>query len=95
MVLGVNAMHYVYVLIEPESGKLYYGYSGNLKSRIKAHQTSEHPGWELLYYEAYQAEEDARKRERKLKQYGAARGHLKSRLHASVFQAIFQSRSKR
>ena len=81
-------MFYVYVLIEPESGRMYYGYSGNLKSRIKAHKTSEHPGWELLYYEAYQAEEDARKRERKLKQYGAARGHLKARLCASISQSL-------
>ena len=79
-------MHYVYVLIEPGSGRLYYGYSADLKTRIKKHKASEHPGWELLYYEAYQAEEDARKRERKLKQYGAARGHLKSRLEASSAQ---------
>ena len=81
-------MFYVYVLIEPGSGQLYYGYSGDLKSRIKKHKTSEHPGWELLYYEAYQSEADARKRERKLKQYGAARGHLKARLVSSISQSL-------
>jgi predicted GIY-YIG superfamily endonuclease len=87
-VLGICAMHYVYVLIDPESGSLYYGYSADLKTRLAQHKRSEHPGWELLYYEAFQAESDARKRERKLKHYGAARGHLKARLSASVSQSL-------
>ena len=37
-----------------------------------------HAGWKLVYYEAYPNEQDARARERMLKQYGAARGHLKT-----------------
>jgi len=32
-----------------------------------------------MYYEAYLSEKDARERERKLKKYGSALGHLKKR----------------
>ena len=42
------------------------------------------PGWKLAYYEAYLNEQDARDRERMLKQYGAARGHLKQRIGHST-----------
>jgi predicted GIY-YIG superfamily endonuclease len=65
-------MYYVYVLQEPASGSLYYGFSGDLKARVASHQRSaEHAGWRLVYYEAYRSDSDARRRERKLKQYGA------------------------
>ena len=84
-------MHYVYVLIEPESGGLYYGYTADLKVRVRRHRVTEHPGWELLYYEAYRSEQDARKRERMLKHYGAARGHLKSRVSDSIVQSLHKS----
>jgi predicted GIY-YIG superfamily endonuclease len=39
---------------------------------------------DLVYYEAYKSKEDAKNRERQLKQYGNALGHLKSRISHSL-----------
>ena len=78
-------MFYVYVLRNPKTGALYYGFSSNLKQRFAAHQAiPKHVGWKLIYYEAYLNEQDARDRERMLKQYGAARGHLNRRIMRSM-----------
>ena len=78
-------MFYLYVLKNPNSAELYYGFSSNLKQRFAAHQKMpKHAGWKLVYYEAYLNEQDARARERMLKQYGAARGHLKQRIARSM-----------
>ncbi len=78
-------MFYVYVLKNPRAAELYYGFSSNLKQRFRAHQEMrKHAGWTLVYYEAYLNEQDARDRERMLKQYGAARGHLKQRIARST-----------
>ena len=52
------------------------------------HETREQIGWKLIYYEAYVSESDARERERKLKQYGAGRGHLKKRIEKSIEQML-------
>ncbi len=67
---------------------IYVGFSTDLKQRIKRHQDYEHPGWTLVYYEAYLAEADARQRERKLKAYGASLGHLKARIRNSLDRAL-------
>ena len=78
-------MFYVYVLKNPKGAELYYGFSRNLKQRFAAYQEMpKHAGWNLVYYEAYLNEQDARDRERMLKQYGAARGHLKQRIAHST-----------
>ena len=78
-------MFYVYVLKNPKTGALYYGFSSNLKQRFAKHQEMrKHAGWELVYYEAYLNEQDARDHERMLKHYGAARGHLKRRIARST-----------
>ena len=78
-------MFYVYVLKNPKTGALYYGFSSDLKQRFPKHQEMrKHAGWELVYYEAYLNEQDARDRERMLKHYGAARGHLKKRIARST-----------
>ena len=78
-------MFYVYVLKNPKSAALYYGFTSNLRQRFRAHQEMpKHAGWKLIYYEAYLNERDARDRERMLKQYGAARGHLKQRIARSM-----------
>ena len=80
---------YVYVLKNPKSAALYYGFSSNLKQRFDEHQTtSKHAGWKLAYYEAYADEQDARDRERMLKEYGAARGHLKKRIARSLSKGL-------
>ena len=81
----MDDVFYVYVLKSPQSGALYYGFSSNLRQRFEEHQKMrKHAGWTLVYYEAYLSEQDARDRERMLKQYGAARGHLKQRITRSI-----------
>ena len=73
------------MLKNPKTGALYYGFTSNLKQRFAKHQEMpKHAGWNLVYYEAYLNEQDARDRERMLKKYGAARGHLKKRIARST-----------
>ena len=61
-------MFYCYVLKNPKNDFIYVGFSADLKRRVKRHQETEHLGWTLVYYEAYLDEQDARDRERMLKQ---------------------------
>ena len=62
-------MFYVYILKSKKDNKLYTGFSSNLRERIKWHNEgkSQATKWrlpiELIYYEAYKNEKDARKRE--------------------------------
>ncbi len=77
-------MFYVYVLKSPKHGQIYIGFSADLRARMKGHQEKEHPGWKLVYYEAYRDEQDARDRERRLKHYGATLGILKKRINRSM-----------
>ena len=82
-------MFYVYVLQSADGENLYYGFSSNLKQRFETHQRMpKHAGWKLIYYEAYLSEHDARNRERMLKQYGTARGHLKQRISRSISKGL-------
>ncbi len=82
-------MFYVYVLKNPIRGELYYGFTANLKQRFAEHQKMpRHRGWKLVCYEAYLDETDARERERQLKAYGAARGHLKARIRRSMAKVV-------
>jgi len=80
--LPESPTHYVYVLRNTKNQELYYGYTNNLERRLAEHQAHEH--WQLVYYEAYRAEQDARARERSLKHYGQARTHLKKRFQQSL-----------
>ena len=75
-------MHYVYVLKEKWAEKLYYGYTNNLKRRLAEHQKNGQS--ELVYYEAYRDETDARRRERQLKHYAQATTALKTRIRESL-----------
>jgi len=75
-------MYYVYLLSHKQTGELYYGYTQELAHRITEHKRDD--SWQLIYYEAYASEVDARAREQKLKQYGQARTHLKRRLGHSL-----------
>ncbi|MFZ5932598.1 MAG: GIY-YIG nuclease family protein [Patescibacteria group bacterium] len=65
-------MYYVYVL-ENSSGKLYVGFSSNLKRRFKKHNlgyvksTKPYLPWRIIFYEAYLKSKDAKRRERYLK----------------------------
>ena len=77
-----NDMHYVYALKNRNDNSFYYGYTNNLEWRIAEHQRD----WncELIYWEAYKSEIDARRRERKLQDYGQALSALKLRLAESL-----------
>ena len=73
-------MYYVYLLKNQKTQKTYIGYTNNLKRRIKEHQNKKP---ELIYYEAYKNELDAKEREKKLKQRGRATRFLKNRIKNS------------
>jgi len=76
-------MYYVYCLQHRKSKELYYGYTNNLKRRLEEHEKEDN-NWQLIYYEAYRSETDAKRRERKSKDYGQARTHLKHRIKDSM-----------
>ena len=75
-------MYYVYVLHNPVTGGLYYGYTHAMHTRGAAHRRT--GTWELVYYEAYRAEGDARRREYQLKHHAQALTALKGRAAASL-----------
>lgn len=66
-------MYFVYVLFSKNDGKLYVGYSTNLKQRLAAHLTGKVQATKnrrpliLIYYEAYLNRADAKGREKFLK----------------------------
>jgi len=72
-------MDYVYILKNSRTKRVYIGYTKNLKRRLIEHK-KEDSDIELVYYEAYNNEKQARLRERRLKLYGSAWRGLKKRL---------------
>ena len=70
-------MYYVYFIRNKITKNTYIGYTNNLRRRFAEHK-DKNP--ELLYYEAYKSEKDARNRELKLKQRGNGVRRLKERL---------------
>jgi len=78
-------MYYIY-LLKNAQGKLYIGYSKDLRRRIKEHHlgktyTTRRMGeTKLIYYEAYEDEYAAKEREKKLKQFGSSYKGLIKRL---------------
>jgi len=66
-------MFYIYVLESVKNKKLYFGYTSDLKKRLKEHNsgknfsTKPYIPWNLIYYEACIEEEDAIRREKYLK----------------------------
>ena len=78
-------MYYVYLLTDNNDYR-YVGFTSDLKQRISDHKrgivktTSKFDNLILAYYEAYVTENEARTRERKLKQYGSAYQGLLKRL---------------
>lgn len=83
-------MFYVYVLKSQKDKELYVGSTNNLKRRVDEHQngksfsTQFRTPFELVYYEAYKNEKDAREREQGLKLRGNARRFLKERIARSL-----------
>ena len=84
-------MYYVYLLIS-EDGQKYIGYTQDLRRRFTEHgrggsQATKNRNWDLVYYEAYSSEKDARRRERKLKD-GRAKYQLLERCTESLKRAF-------
>ena len=80
-------MHYVYIL-ENEAGELYYGFTSDLRRRLKEHNAGQSKStknqiWQVIYYEAYKARDDARRREKQIKLHGQAKRQLRDRLAES------------
>ena len=65
-------MFYVYIL-ESETAEAYIGFTKNLRNRFVEHNrgvvfsTKRYMPWQLIYYEAFLNERDARRREKYLK----------------------------
>lgn len=78
-------MYYTYVLFSKKDGKLYIGWTNNLKERIASHTlgkvlaTKYRLPIELVYYEACLIKSKAIEREKQLKT-GFGRAYLKRRL---------------
>ena len=68
-------MYYAYVLISKKDGKMYTGYTKNLKLRLEQHNngrvqsTKGRQPLKLIYYEACLNQQDATHREKYLKTY--------------------------
>lgn len=79
-------MTYVYLLRSRKDGDYYLGSTNDLRQRLKMHNdgrmfsTKNRRPFELLYYEAYKVESDARHREHNLKLRSRAFLQLKKRL---------------
>jgi putative endonuclease len=82
-------MFYVYVLKSKKDDEKYVGSTNDLKKRLSMHNsgkiysTKSRRPFELIYYESYKAEKDARKREHNLK--------LRSRAFAQSIKRIQES----
>ena len=68
-------MYYLYVLFSKKIDKYYIGHTGNLKDRLKKHNTN-HKGftgkamdWKIVYTEEYPTKEEAYFRERQVKRW--------------------------
>lgn len=87
-------MYYVYILKSLKDNQLYIGSTNNLRRRFKQHNegkvfsTKQRRPFEIIYYEAYKAEYDARKRESNLKLRSRAFAQLKKRIERSTNSLI-------
>ena len=65
--------HYVYLLQSKLDNSFYIGYTKNIKKRLSEHNsglnfsTKQSRPWEIVFFEGYLEEKDARRRERYLK----------------------------
>jgi putative endonuclease len=83
-------MFYLYILKSKKDGEMYVGSTGDLKKRLEMHNSGKiystkfRNPLELIYYEAYKAEKDARKREHNLKLRSRAFAQLMKRIQESL-----------
>lgn len=83
-------MFYLYILKSKKDSQLYIGSTNDLRRRLREHNTGKvfstklRTPFELIYYEAYKIEKDARKRESNLKLRSRAFTQLKKRIIYSI-----------
>lgn len=83
-------MFYICVIKSVKDNNLYIGSTNNLARRIEEHNlgkvfsTRSRRPFNIIYYEAYRSEKDARKRESNLKLRSRAFTQLKKRLIESL-----------
>lgn len=83
-------MFYVYVLKSKKDENMYIGSTNDLKERLvmhnagKIYSTRLRKPFDLIYYEAYKAEKDARRREHNLKLRSRAFAQLMKRIQKSL-----------
>ena len=83
-------MFYVYILKSQKNQELYIGSTNNLEKRLAEHNsgksgyTKKYMPYELIYYEVYKSEPDARKREGNLKLRANALSQTKRRIVESL-----------
>lgn len=88
-------MYYVYILQSDKDGKLYVGYTDNLRRRLVEHtngkniSTRSRLPLRLIYYEAYVSQANAKGREFRLKTSQGARTSLKRRLRNGLRRGRF------
>ena len=86
-------MYYFYVLKSKKDEQLYFGYSSDLKLRFQQHNsglvraTKLSMPWQLIYYESYYSQGDAKHREYSIKLRGNAYLQLKRRIKNCVVEA--------
>jgi len=86
-------MAYVYLLGSHRSGRLYLGWTTDLRRRLCQHQAGEARAtrgrgpYELLYLEGYRHREEAMAREASLKQHSNVFKQLKRRLARTLAMA--------
>ena len=84
-------MHYTYVLMSEADGRFYIGTSGDLRERLKLHETGRvrstayRRPLKLIYYEACLSPDDAYRRERFLKT-GKGGRYFRNRLATSLLK---------
>ncbi|OHB59250.1 MAG: hypothetical protein A2173_09860 [Planctomycetes bacterium RBG_13_44_8b] len=82
-------MYYVYILKSRKDYNFYIGSTNDLKRRMREHKsglvfsTKSRKPLQLIYYEAYNAGSDARKREHNLKLRSRAFAQLRKRIKES------------
>ncbi len=83
-------MWVVYLIQNNTSKQKYFGVTKNLEQRLATHNrggnkyTTKKGTWILIYAEAYRNQEDALKRERRLKVHGSGKLELIKRLGKSL-----------
>lgn len=84
-------MFYFYILQSTiKKDRIYSGSTNDIKRRVLEHNagkskyTQKYRPWELVYYEAYLSEKDARIREQKFKRHGKGNDELKKRILYSL-----------